>query len=468
MKSDDLELQEALELVDQWLFVKEDRRLKETEKILFTASWLDQSYEEAAANSGYNTGYLQAIGPHFWRTLTHVLEEKVTKKKLKTILKYKAAELSQNAYSSSVADIEKESAQSSELVILGRRPPMLSQYFGYKPELAMLRQSVLETQCVVVVGQAGVGKSSLASKLLESFKLTDENHFELVIWQSIQVHENLNSLLKEIFRCLNLKSYSSSKDLSSQIQDLLQTLNRKRCLIVLDGIEGILVGGSPDHPYGQNEAYQWFFREVIEQNHHSCFLMTSREPFADLTYAEESGQSVRVIDLKGLGKDAYAFLESQGLTDQDDDFRNLIQRYRANPLSLKLVVNRIHKFFGGNVKAFLQCDTILIGEPIQRALKQQFNSGLWTSLERSIMSILVQLTQKADNVLFYDVFEALKAENGDISMSGFMAAVSNLCDRSLLEKTSDEEGQIMLSLQPMIKKFLLKHLSEAFQINHAA
>ncbi|NJR56946.1 MAG: AAA family ATPase [Acaryochloris sp. CRU_2_0] len=468
MNSEELGLQEALELVDQWLLVKDGRRLKETEKILFTAGWLDQGYEEAAAESGYNTGYLQSIGPDLWRTLTYVLGEKVSKKRLKKIVETKVSKLSHNVHFPTVVEVDLDQIDSSDLVVLGRRPPKLSHYFGYKPELAMLRQSVLETQCIVVVGQAGVGKSSLASKLLESFKLTDEEDFEMVIWESMQVHESLESLLKEIFRCLNLDPYSCSKDLSFQIRELLKTLNQKKCLIVLDGIENILIGDSVDNPYGRNEAYRWFFREIIEQNHQSCFLMTSREPFADLSYAEESGQSVRVIDLKGLGRDAYAFLASQGLVDKEDGFRVLIQRYRANPLSLKLVANRIHKFFGGELNRFLECDTILIGEPLQRALKQQFNSGLWTALERSIMAVLAKLSQNTENILFYNAFEALKAEKEYISMGEFMSAVENLCDRSLVERTEDDAGQIMLSLQPMIKKFLYRHLSGIIQKSLAA
>lgn len=450
-----MELEEAIEWVDRCLIVKSGQTLTDTEKVLFTAGWLDQKYSEASDISGFNAGYLQTIGPGLWRNLTFILGTKVTKKKLRSVIESKASELDQN-FEVIDAEAEPELNHQSDLPVLGRRPPIVTQYFGYKPELVYLRQCVLEAQCVILFGQAGVGKSSLASKLIESLKLSTEKDFDLVIWQSVHFHANLDSLLMEIFSCLELKPYDCNQDRTQRLKELIETLNHKKCLIVLDGAEEILKGSNETSLYGEHEDYRWFFQEMIGRNHASCLLLITREPFRDLSFAKEMGQAVRVVEINGLGQDAFALLEAQGLINQAEEIGHLIHKYRGNPLCLKLVSNQIKRFFGGSIKAFLDCDTTWLGEPLQAALKAQFSTGSWSELQRKLMHYLAHSTQQQESKSFYEVFTALQSEECPVSMSEYIAAVDTLCDRCLLENFEANE-EIRLSLQPVIKKYLLSH-----------
>lgn len=454
MEEQGIALSEATELIESWMSVRLKRPLKDVEKALVAAAWDDRLYQDIAQQYGLKPDYLKQSGQWFWKTLGLVLNEKVSKKKLKAIVLKKQIELSKTHQIVS-DELEQDPSISPELVVLGRKPPTATQYFGYKPELAYLLQSVMEMQCVVLTGPAGVGKSALVVKLIESLKLSPENRFEKVIWQSIHVHKNLDSLLGEIFRLLKLDPYSSKHESSAQVKNLIEFLNQHSFLIVLDGAEDILKGTTQSDRYGENEAYRWFLKEIIEENHASSFMLTSREPFVDLSYAEQRGFSVKNIKIMGIGQNASLFLESQGLIQKEDEFRVLSEKYRGNPLALKLVSSQIRDYFGGQVRAFIDCNTTYIGEPLYQALQAQFSTGYWTSLQRQVISHLAQSTQASHGVLFQDVCRSIQSKDDSVTMSQFIDATNTLYARSLLERQQEDSGEVFLSLQPVIRKFVL-------------
>ena len=468
MNDKGLGVSEAIELIDNWLVARNRKQLTSAEKLLISAAWENRKYEDIAEESGYNPDYLKQAGQGLWRTLSLVIGKKVTKTRLRSMVEGKKLELARHQLTKKYSRQMKGELDPPEFAVLGRRPPTVEQYFGYKAELAMLRQSVLERQCVLVVGQAGIGKSSLCSKLLEQLKISADNHFEQVVWQSMSSHPSLDSLLEEIFRCLKLSPYDSSKDLTAQITELIDLLHQEKILIVLDGAEEILKDATNDSQYGKNDNYGWFLEQIRERSHSSCFLITSREPFKDLEFAETSGQSVRIMDIKGLGQDAYHFLESQGLTDTDEGFRLLIHRYRSNPFLLKLVSARIRNYFGGDVNAFIQCDSILMSETVQEALDTQFRLGVWTALERELMQILAHSDKNEEGISFQKAFKMLKQQESDLSIHEFIAAIDNLVSRSLLERCQEDSEPLILSLQPVIRKYLLKDPSGVIQESLAA
>lgn len=462
-------LAEVTELIESWLAVKIERKLNPSEKALILAAWEDRTYDDVAEELDLSSTYLKQKGQSFWKLLGLVLNQQVSKKKFKAVVLKKRAELieppkslNRKRDSDSDPDPDSNSGFSQKLVVLGRKPPSIDRYFGYNPELADLRQSILENQCVVLLGAPGIGKTALASKLLESLKAIPE-YFSVFIWQSVRANLSLESLLLEILRCLQIET--SATDLESLIRRLIDELDQRSCVLVLDGVENILTGTDKSNPYGDNEDYRLFFQEIIEQSHSSSIILTSREPFNDLSFAETGGQSVRIINLRGLGKDSYSLLKSLKLSADRDSFRGLIELYRGNPLALKLVAAKIRSFFGGSVQKFLDCKTTWMGGSIKQALDDQFKSGYWSSLEREMIYFLA--TQEEESMYFGDVFAALQSRK-TISMTDFIEATDILCDRSLLERTESEDQQAILSLQPIIKKYVLSDPSGIIQQSIAA
>ena len=157
-----------------------------------------------------------------------------------------------------------------------------------------------------------------------------------------------------------------------QLALLLDCLRQRRCLLVLDNLESILqADGSgemrPDYA-GYAQLLQW----VVEQQHQSCLMLTSRERPHGLARWERDTPLVRSLALEGLDSRAgAAMLNARGLTSQQADASALVTHYSGNPLALKLVAQTVQELFAGDIGAFLAVDAPIFDD-IRTVLDQQF------------------------------------------------------------------------------------------------
>lgn len=458
-----MELSEAIAKINYELYRCTKEQLSAAQEAVITAAWLDQKYEDAAQGSEFSFFYLQRhVGPKLWAALSAIYGEKVTKKKLRSIVEeYRVAPRRQEVEATSDA----ESREGPDAVILGSSLPSNNIFYGRKPELALLRESILDTQCVLLLGQAGIGKTSLAANLVERLKYEPKT-LDIFIWRPFYSSTPLCELVPELLRLLGIDQ-AGEEGLTYQVEQLLNALREHRILLILDGIDRLLDGKDPQNPYGECGDYAWFIRTLTTEIHRSCVLLTSREPLPEVTWLNETGQSARMIRLEGLGKDAKKLLRVQELADQDD-WGTLIQIYRGNPLSLKMVASRINSFFNGRVSSFLKCKTTWMGEPLRQALDTQFRIGQWSDIERGLMQYLADNLQESEQVTFSQVYQTLKEKNMIQTMTELMEAIEILCARSLLERNQSDDSEVMLSLQPVIKKYVLTDPSGIIQDTLAA
>ena len=75
-----MDVEKALEFVDQRLYAKTGKYLNDTEREVFIGSWRGDTYQEIYP---YNPQYVEkTLAYRLWRKLSEVLGEKVTKKKI--------------------------------------------------------------------------------------------------------------------------------------------------------------------------------------------------------------------------------------------------------------------------------------------------------------------------------------------------------------------------------------------------
>lgn len=455
-----MEVSEAIAKINYELYRCTGEQLNPAQEAAITAAWMDRKYEDAAQDSEYSYFYLQRhVGPKLWATLSATYGQKVTKKRLRSIVEEHAGESLRH---------KDKTIRDPETVILGSSLPSNNIFYGRKPELALLRESILDTQCVLLLGQAGIGKTSLAAQLVERLKYEPQT-LDIFLWKPFYRPTALKELVPELLRLLDI-SHFEEEDLIGQVDQLIEALRKYRILLILDGVDRLLDGKDSQCPYGGSGDYAWFIRTLSIEAHQSCVLLTSREPLPEVAWLNETGQSARIIRLEGLGKDAKNILRVQGLADQDE-WGTLIQIYRGNPLSLKMVASRINSFFNGQVSSFLKCKTTWMGEPLRQALDTQFRLGSWSDLERSLMQYLADDLDhlQEEQIAFSQVYETLKERGKIQSMTELMEAIEILCDRSLLERNqSKDSDEMMLSLQPVIKKYVLTDPSGIIQDTLAA
>jgi NACHT domain len=332
--------------------------------------------------------------------------------------------------------IAKCPGQSENVCLYGYAPTKLESFaepdfWGRGEERSLLRYQILEKQCrlLTVVGAVGMGKTALIKRLMIEIKPS----FECVVWRSLHhaptLAETLMGLLQSLIELLEGEAQLPIT-VEGQMSYLLSLLQQRRCLLILDGMEGIL-GNRPLAGYYREEyePYGEFFRAIAESCHLSCLILTSQEK--PRGFERLANGWVQAVHLQGLNVSAsQRLLQKQGiLVDQPGDWHRLIDYYAGNPLLLKLVAAQIMDYFNGNLSAYLSeaSQTQLLFQDIRDLLAQQFNRA---SPPEQV--VLTHLAIAGDWV----TLSTLQAElNAVISRQELLDLLDSLYRRSLFQKS---------------------------------
>ncbi|MFQ4137739.1 NB-ARC domain-containing protein [Nodosilinea sp. PGN35] len=323
-------------------------------------------------------------------------------------------------------------------------------FCGRTQELALLEKWVVGDRCrlVALLGMGGMGKTALSVKLAQTLL----PQFEFVLWRSLRDAPQLSDLLADLLPIL-----SQQQDVklppgpTAQIARLMQYLRQHRCLLVLDNGESILHRGTSGHYLPGYEAYADLFQQVGESDHQSCVILTSREKPGEIAALEGDGLPVRSYLLPGLkASDSETLCGAKGLSGTPSDHQQLIDRYRGNPLALKIVATSIRDLFGGSIAEFLQ-DNTLIFSGMRRLLQQQCDRT--SDLEQQIMTWLAIHREWVG-------LDQLQRDLGTaIPRRQLLEAIEALHRRSLVER-----GELGFTQQPVVMEFVLEaSLEQAFQ-----
>ncbi len=325
--------------------------------------------------------------------------------------------------------------------------PHTEQFYGRGKELTELRQWLINGHCrmIGIFGIGGIGKTSLAVTLTKQV----QDEFDYVFWHSLQNASPLDDYLKQCILFLSdQQQFDLPKDADHQIPLLIDSLKKRRCLLVLDNVETILQSGHHVGQYQEGyEGYGLLFQRVGEAHHQSCLLLTSREKPKEVALLDGAISPVRSLQLSGLGQlDGKEILRDKGLFGSDDAYTSLIQLYGGNPLALKLVSESVRELFDGDVSEFLKNREM--GVDLQDLLDQQFKrlSALeqeimyWLAIEREVVS--------SDDLRDVIVPSRLKRD--------LLEALASLRRRSMI----DISGAARFILQPVIREYMTSMLVE--------
>ncbi|MCC5629110.1 ATP-binding protein [Nostoc sphaeroides CHAB 2801] len=291
--------------------------------------------------------------------------------------------------------------------------PNIPLFFGRRYELATLTQAIEQgTRLIAITGMGGIGKTAVAAKLAAA----SESSFQQTLWFGFH--------------------------LTPPTIDSLPSLPPKT-LLVFDGWDRIL-GGDLRQRAGQYrleyEFYAGFLRSLVQTNHSSCVILTSREQPEGLNLL--SGNGAVIFPLGGLMEGAIELLQHHQLTFDAQQWIALVNQYGGNPLFLNMAANFIHELFAGDVGEFLASGTIVTGE--FEPLVAQWLRHI-SILEQTLIKCLatqVQGLTREEILLHLGNY----ASNGDI-----LAALLSLKRRALVETIKDGNKERFF-LQPVIFK----------------
>jgi WD40 repeat protein len=406
--------QEALVIINHLLEQNQKSTLKDIQSDIVLQVWEGNSYQAIGNELGYDADYIKQIAANLWHSLSSILDIKVAKSNLKSILQSYQASLTRTNWGEAID---------------------VSYFYGRHNTLQTLQSWLVNSHCrmVGIFGWGGIGKTALSVKLAQQL----ESKFEYVVWRSLRNAPTPKNLLNEILPIL-----TGSEVQESSIALLMEQLRQKRCLLVLDNVESILQSGHQNGCCLEGyEEYVQIFERISDENHQSCLLITSREKPNGMTLREGQDLPVRSLQLVGLSTvEAQGILSDKGLDAPVLEQEKIIRYVDGNPLALKLVATNIQNIFNGDIQEFL-------------AQGKAVFSSLWDLLDQQFdrLSILQQ------QVMYWLAINRegvtprrLQAELFPSALlPQILESLETLRDRSLIETT--EQG---LTQQPVIMEYV--------------
>jgi len=154
--------------------------------------------------------------------------------------------------------------------------PDTTGFVGRLDELQTLTRSVRDEHCrvVAILGMGGVGKTSLATRLVQEVAPV----FERIYWRSLRDAVPTSEWLAAAIGFLSDQRREPPAAEPEQLAVLLQILRERRCLLVLDNFDTLFAPGQSEGRYREGlEGYGRLLLAVGESTHRSCVVLTSRE-----------------------------------------------------------------------------------------------------------------------------------------------------------------------------------------------
>jgi hypothetical protein len=325
-----------------------------------------------------------------------------------------------------------------------------STFCGRSEELVRLKQWVLSEQCplVLLLGIGGIGKSSLAAKLVQQI----QTEFEVVVWRSLQnalpLEEWLETVLPVLLRAQG-KEVALANSLDEKLLKLMEGLRQKRCLLILDNAETILSAGQTGQYLAGYEGYGQLFKDIGEASHQSCLLLTSREKPREIIPLEGEARSVRTLPLKGLKPQAgrELFRYKGEFTGTESEWERLVEHYGGNPLVLKMVAATTQELFSGRIVEVLNYvqQGLAVFDDIRDLLERQFDR-----LSEIEQEMILWLAVNREPISLFELSEDVVTT---ASKRRLLDAIQSLLRRSLIEKEDER-----FFLQPMVLEYVTNQL----------
>lgn len=293
-----------------------------------------------------------------------------------------------------IADIPLDSETDRTFPLPENLPPVRN-WVQRTKEIDILKTTIINSDitAISIVGLPGIGKTTLISQLIRQLH-TEKTPFACAAWQSLQsatgkappCDHTIDSLLFTLSNGDITAATNAQNDCGKKTENLLKILRDKPCLLVFDRADTLLKTGEAKAAgyFAEDCAeYAWLFKQLLETEHQSKILFTSRESLAELP-----STVTREIQLNGLDRDAaVALLQSFNLTANPEELAEMCDRYSGHPKALQLIAALIRDDteFQGNVGIFLhQRDWLLIRD-IERAIDEmiaRLSDGEQTCLSR--------------------------------------------------------------------------------------
>ncbi|MCL1475527.1 AAA family ATPase [Argonema antarcticum A004/B2] len=450
-----MDIAEVLKLADELLFTHTGDRLDHLQETIIKGTLQGQKYAKIASENHLSEGHVRDTASELWLKLSDVLGEDVNKLNARNILEKiiisnsgsigdfiggnKVSICSERRRPPKSSPLSKPTANKPYLDI--DTAPEITAFYGRTDELNTLKNWLIQDcpRLITLVGIIGIGKTTLAIKLIEEI----QTQFEYIVYRSLRYCPNIDSFLIDLLQSfVSPTAVPNTRD--RQVDLLLKFLRKHRTLIIIDDVQMLFEKGQFSGQYrAECEGYYLLFKQIAELSHASSLLLiTSEQPENAICHTARYAiatrhKFTRCLKLTGLGNAAKQILRDKELSDEQM-WDTLIENYCGHPLWLEMTATMIQDLFAGSVTEFLSYPSSLLSNEIG----SQLSRG-WLRLTESEKQIVNYLSKQEKAVTLMQVLQEMP---NSYSPEIILNAVRSLKRRCFLEDNGNGERASLLRL----------------------
>lgn len=444
-----MNVSQLLQFVDRLVVERTGKHLDDVQRAVVEGTWQRQTYDDIAQKCHVTKNHVGDVGAELWQLLSEILGEDIKKTNFRSSLErvyIESSDNSNNIYHINgsnnhfyhpqtlheisprnklkESDINTQSTSHRDLTIA----PQIINFYARESELKTLSNWILNqhTRLISVLGLSGIGKTTLVKRFID----LNLQQFEVIIWSNLKFPKSLELLVNDL---LKVCKQEAQENIDDKLKQLLDILNKKKCLIILDDVHNIFATGQLAGQYQtEYQDYQNFFTTIAEVEHQSHVILISQEQCAEMQCLDEELYPIKSLELSGL--DDVEILKGTGLKNEDS-WLKLINLYEGNPVYLKSIAISIKKIFDGDVAEFLADDSLIITKNMQDNFNQLFNK--LSPIEQQLVLELSKFDMPVSR-------EYLK-QSLDLSSMDLINGLQSLQQRYLVTKIKEDKILFKLS-----------------------